>query len=398
MPGAALASSLLAMVSRRRQGEIWAYAVAMGLGSLGFEVLVLRARMAPHDLRIFLLAAQRLVEVRPLYQLGFVSPPEWAVIVLPLSLLPFWMAAAAFITASAVALTLAAWRAARWLGLPALPTAAAALVCPMGWWGLMLGQPDALLTAGLLALTLALGKRRWSLAGLITPWLLLKPDVTWPVALLVPLALWSDSSARRPYLKSAALSSVGFLLLGGWWLPSWVAGLTAFGQHSHFQPVLSGLPDLLGGELSGATPHQILTSPLGLTATITGLAAMALVAARSGRALPPSDRAVWMAAVPLAIWVATSPYVHDYDVLFLLPLALLLIARGPTWSMAAVVLAALPLVVFPTLGAFAAISSATLAAAGVAALGTQRPGSRDRASGAELEELTTGSAVPPLPN
>lgn len=102
---------------------------------------------------------------------------------------------------------------------------------------------------------------------------------------------------------------------------------------------------------------------------------MVLVAARAGHQLPTAERAVWMAALPLAIWVAASPYVHDYDMLFLLPLCLLLIARGPGWSVAVVGFAALPLVVFPTLGALGAIPAGAVAAAGAAAIVVQRPGS-----------------------
>ncbi len=383
------ASSLWAMATRRRRGVLAAWVLAMGLGSLAFELFVLRARMGPHDLLIFLLAAQRLAQGHALYGLGFVSPPEWAVVLLPVSLLPFWVAATVVISTSAAALVWASWRAARWFGLPPLPTAAATLVCPMGWWGLMLGQPDAVLTAALLELTVALGNRRWGLSGLITPWLLLKPDVTWPVAIFVPVALLGDRSARRPYFGAALPSSAVFLLLGGWWIPAWIAGLTRFGQHSHFQPVLSGLPDLVGGELSAATPHQILTSPLGLAATVAGLVAMALVAAMAGHQLPTPERALWMAALPLAIWVATSPYVHDYDMLFLLPLCLLLVARGPGWSISAVGVAALPLVVFPTMGALAAIPSAAVAAAGLAALSVERPRSSDNVLATTVEVGTS---------
>lgn len=361
-------TNLSGMVTPGRRAAVAAWALAMGMGSLAFEVIVLQARMAPHDLLIFLLAAQRLTHGHPLYQMGFVSPPEWALALAPLSMIPFWGAAVLFIAASAGALLWSGWRAARWLGLAPLPTGLAAVASPMGWWGLMLGQPDALLTALLLELILALGTRRWRLAGIITPWLLLKPDVTWPVVLCVPIALSSERAVRRSYLRAWLPSFAAFVLLGGWLIPSWGVALARFGQHSHFQPVLAGLPALVGGELSAATPRQILTSPAGLTAAMAGLLVMIWVATRWGRQLPTASRAVWMATVPLAIWVTVSPYVHNYDVLFLMPLALLLLTRGPRWSAAALGLALLPLVVFPTLGALAAISSGTVAAAGAMAL------------------------------
>lgn len=368
------------MVSRRRQVVVAVSAAAMGLGSLGFEVIGLHARMGPHDLHIFLLAAQRLIKAQPPYQLGFVSPPEWALLLLPISFLPFWVAIVFFITTSGLALVWSSWRAARWLGLTPPATALAALVSPMGWWGLMLGQPDALLTAALLELILALGTGCWWLAGAISPWLLLKPDVTWPVVILVPVAIWSDRRARSSYLRGALPSLAVFVLLGGWLIPEWLVGLERFGQNSHFQPILSGVPALLGGELAAAPPHQILTSPLGLVAVAAGFAAMVWLAARASRSLPTGERAVWVAAMTIAIWVTVSPYVHNYDVLFLMPLALLLLTRGPSWSAAALGLALLPLVVFPTLGALAAISSGTVAAAGATALLAQH---RDHLGGAE---------------
>jgi hypothetical protein len=372
------------MVTPGRRLAVAAWAVAMGLGSLAFEVTVLRARVAPHDLRIFLLASQRLTQGHPLYQMGFVSPPEWALVLAPLSMIPFWGAAVLFISASAGTLLWSSWRAARWLGLPPLPTGLAAVASPMGWWGLMLGQPDALLTALLLELILALGTRRWRLAGIITPWLLLKPDVTWPVVVCVPLALWSERAVRRSYFQAWLPSFALFVLLGGWLIPSWGLALARFGQHSHFQPVLSGLPALVGGELSAATPRQILTSPAGLAAAIAGLLVMIWIATRGGRQLPTSSRAVWMATVPLAIWVTVSPYIHNYDVLFVMPLALLLLNRGPSWSAAALGLALLPLVVFPTLGALAAISSGIVAAAGATALLAPQ---RDQPAGPETASL-----------
>ena len=74
----------------------------------------------------------------------------------------------------------------------------------------------------------------------------------------------------------------------------------------------------------------------------------------------------WMILVPLAVWIATSPYLHAEDALFAVPLALRLADSGNSWSRLPLLLILLPWVVFPTWGALSALFALGLAGAGVA--------------------------------
>jgi hypothetical protein len=73
-----------------------------------------------------------------------------------------------------------------------------------------------------------------------------------------------------------------------------------------------------------------------------------------------------MLLVPVAIWVAASPYLHAEDALFAVPLALRLAASPSLWHRVPVLLILLPWVVFPTWGALSAVSALGLEAAGIA--------------------------------
>ena len=343
------------------------WAVTFGLASLIFEVGFRAYALTPSDFQTFLAASHRLLAGLPLYGGRFVSPPELAVVLVPLTMVPLPVAYALFVAASIGVLAWGTCSYARELGLPRWETALAVVLCPQGWWGLMLGQPDALLVGLLLLAIVAVRHQRWRVAGAIGPWLLLKPDLTWPVVPLLIAAAWKDAEARRPLATGLALGARTFLLLGGWLLPSWAVGLFHFGSSSQFEDLLSGLPDLLGGQLRAAPAHQILASPLTWAIVGAGVTAMAVAGVLAWRrAISSSQRAEWMLLVPLAIWIATSPYLHVEDALFAVPLALRLADSGNAWFRLPVLLILLPWVVFPTWGSLAGICALGLAAAGVA--------------------------------
>ena len=348
-------------------------AATLGSASLVFELGYRASALHPADFRIFLDASHRLAAGSPLYQRGFISPPELAVILLPLTVVPLSVAYALFVTTSVVVL---AWGASlyavelsisRWVAVPAL------VLSPQGWWGLMLGQPDALLVGLLLLAVVAVRRQRWTLAGAIGPWLLLKPDITWLVVPMLVVSVWGDAHARGNLIRGVLLGLGAFVLLGGWLLPAWLVALPRFGASSQFQPILSGLADLLGGELSAAPAHQILASPLTWITAGIGLAATAAVftCARSCTT-DSSQLAEWMLLVPLAIWIATSPYVHAEDALFAFPLAVRLARSDQRWYHLPVVLFILPWVVFPTWAALSAVGTLGIAAAGVALMVGER--------------------------
>lgn len=338
----------------------------MGLASLSFELGFRAQALTPSDFQTFLSASHRLTAGLPLYGGKFVSPPELALILVPFTVVPLAVAYAVFVAASIGVLAWGAGSYARELGLNRWGTALAVALSPQGWWGLMLGQPDALLVGLLLLAVVALRHQRWAVAGAIGPWLLLKPDLTWPVVPLLIAAAWKDGRARRQLALGLAVGAGTFLLMAGWLLPGWAIGLARFGSRSHFQELLSGLPDLLGGELSAAPAHQILASPLTWAIVVVGMVAMAAAALLAERrATEASEGAEWMLLVPLAIWIAASPYLHAEDALFAVPLAVRLAHSGRSWCRLPVLLILLPWVVFPTWGALAAICALGLAAAGV---------------------------------
>ena len=340
--------------------------MAMGLASLIFELIYRAPALHPGDLQTFLAAAHRLVEGGTLYQRAFVSPPELAVLLLPLTVVPFPLAYGVFLVASGSVLIWGTTRYAADLHLRRWLATLAVVLSPQGWWGLMIGQPDALLVGLILLEVVAVRRQRWILAGVIAPWLLLKPDVTWPVIPVLLAAVWRDRQARIQLGKGLAPSLGAFLLLAGWLLPSWGLRLVRFGGHSAFQPLLSGLPDLLGGQLVGVAPHQILESPVTWIVAAAGVMAMGatFVVTRRLTASTP-ELAEWMLLVPLAIWVATSPYIHAEDTLFAVPLALRLVASPKRWHRLPILVILLPWVAFPTWGALAAIGSLGVAMAGV---------------------------------
>ena len=361
--------------------------MAMGLASLSFEIVYRAPALHPGDLQTFLAAAHRLVEGGTLYQRAFVSPPELAVLLLPLTFVAFPLAYGVFLVASGLVLIWGTTRYAAelhlWPGLAAL----AVVLSPQGWWGLMIGQPDALLVGLILLEVIAVRRQRWALAGAIAPWLLLKPDVTWPVIPVLLAAVWPDRQARTQLGRGIAPSLLAFLLLGGWLLPSWLVRLVGFGGHSGFQPMFSGLPDLLGGQLAGASSQHILASPVTWVVAAAGVIAMAatfLVARR--RTASTSELAEWMLLVPLAIWVGTSPYIHAEDALFAVPLALRLVASPRGWRRLPVLMSLLPWVAFPTWGALAAIGSLGVAIAGVSLM-DQAAGT----AGAQVTGTTAGA-------
>ncbi len=348
-------------------GRVGLWAVTLGLASLIFELGFRAYALSPSDFQTFLAASHRLMAGLPLYGGAFVSPPELAAILVPLTVVPLPVAYAIFVMASIGTLAWGTGSYASELGLNPWGTALAVVLSPQGWWGLMLGQPDALLVGLLLLAVVAVRHQRWAVAGAIGPWLLLKPDLTWPVVPLLIAAAWQDAGARRQLGTGLALGASTFLLIAGWLLPRWATGLFHFGGHSQFQELLSGLPDLLGGELRAAPAHQILASPLTWAIVGVGIVAMAaacLLAQR--RAASASQLAEWMLIIPLAIWIATSPYIHAEDALFAVPLALRLADSGNSWFRLPVAVILLPWVVFPTWGALAAVCTLGLATAGVA--------------------------------
>lgn len=335
----------------------------MGIISLGFELIDRASSLVATDMQVFLAGSSRLLVHKPVFVQGFVSPPAFAVLLIPLTKLPYPIAYGIFIGIGVVSLSLAVWLFAQALGFNRPLAVIAVLLSPMGWWGLMLGQPDAIITACLLGIAFCLWQKHWFWAGILTPWLWLKPDLTWPVVFCLGYLLLSHRAILWNYLKGLGISSIAFLALGGWLLPAWGLSLLHYGGHTPFRPLLSGLPDLLGGEMSLVSLHHIFVAPFTMPIIAVGIISMMFALYFVPRRIPDLNaKLVWGISLPLAFWLAVSPYIHAEDELLALPLVMLLLYRTPQeLPKLMIFFSLLPFVIFPIWGALAAIPTFLLA-------------------------------------
>ena len=162
---------------------------------------------------VFYRAARNMAEGGSPYSIpGFVSVPGLAVLLEPLTRLPFRTAELIFFLFTVGLADAAIVLFGRQLGWkrPQL-LAAGALISWVGLSGLIQGQVDAVLLAGLLGGTVLALRGRFFLAGLLIGLLWLKPDVMWPAALFAGVALWPNRSALLRYLLGLALTTAAFL-------------------------------------------------------------------------------------------------------------------------------------------------------------------------------------------
>ncbi len=268
----------------------------------------------------------------------FVSAPIVAVVLRPLTGLPFWAAFALFSAVGLVVLAVSLAVLARDLGWRHWAILVLAVITTwIGFSGLVVGQLDALLfgvVAGGLVLAWR-GHPAWAGALLALIWL--KPDIAWPVPVFTALALWPD---RRAAVRlGSAFTVSAALLLGIQWLVrpgllgSWVREVLHFSRSAgHAQPDLAGLPGVVAALPARWGLGTGLTSPSSLGVLAIGCLAMAavgwwLVRHPGGFGLTRIERLGWGVAIPLAIWLLVTPYSHPNDDLLLTPLVLLTLGR-----------------------------------------------------------------------
>ncbi len=268
----------------------------------------------------------------------FANPPLAALLLVPLAALPFWWSYVLFtaigLAAFAVALAVLArdlgWR--RWW-----VCLWAAVLAWVGLLGFTAGQFDALLTATVLGAMVLSWHGRPGSAGLLLGLLWLKPDLVWPVPIVLFLALLPERRAAVRMAAGCALSVGGLLALQltltPGLLPQWWAALGTFARTvGHVQPDLAGLPEMLRVLPVGWGLGTGLTSPGTLLLVATGLLAMTVFAAWLRRGedwaqVTRVGRIAWGVTLPLGLWLLVTPYSHPNDDLLLLPLLLLTIGR-----------------------------------------------------------------------
>lgn len=268
---------------------------------------------------------------------NFAYLPIVAWLLIPLARLPFWPSYAVVTLADAVLTGLALAALARRLEWrhPVVP----ALLGVCLWVSLaslVLGQPDGLLVAGLVAALLLRLSGRGIAAGLLLTLTWCKPQLLLPAAPLLALSCWPDRRLGLRVLAGFGLGTGAGLalqlaampgLLASWW-----------GYLHRF----AGAVPRLQGDLAGIAglradlPVRVTAAAAGWTAAATAIAGVAVVAAisvalarRRARGVGGSPGAVALAVLaPLAVWLLATPYDHVEDLLLLTPLVVVLLGPG----------------------------------------------------------------------
>jgi len=308
------------------------------------------------DFLVFYRAARAMTEGNSPYTIpGYVSVPGLAVLLEPLSRLPFRTAELIFLlvtAALALATVIIFGRQLGWKRPQLL--AAGALISWVGLSGLIQGQVDAVLLAALLGgMVLAL-RGRFLAAGLLLGLFWLKPDVMWPAALFAGAAIWPNRSALLRFCLGVGVTSALFIGGGALLVPAWINSLVHIGVGAGGQSNLAGLPVLLSALPRGWGLGLGFGSPVTWTLLVLSLAclgwlALQVAASPSWRQLGTERRLLWAVGLSMGLWLLVAPYAHSYDDLLLLPLLALVIGRdagavgrlGP--ALTVVLLAAAPI-------------------------------------------------------
>ena len=302
------------------------------------------------DLSVYRYGGRAVLDAQPLYEADdpvtgypFTYPPFAAVAMVPLALLPLWLAAALWTGASVGALAASVVLVRRALGRPApgwlvaLVTAAAVALEPV-WQNLAFGQVNALLMLAVLV-DMVGPERRWSglligiAAGLkLTPLLF--------VVLLVLVG--RRSSAGRAVLAFAGTVAVGFAAMPGAAAGYWTDGLFDASRVgppalAHNQSVYGALSRLLDGGPPTA---------LWLGVAVPLAVAVLLLAAHRWRA---GDRVLGTCLGALAMLVV-SPISWSHHWVWVVPVALVLWQRSRWVGVAWVALFVARPIVWPAYG------------------------------------------------
>lgn len=235
--------------------------------------------------------------------LPWLYPPTFLLLVYPLALLPFKIAAAAFLGGT-LALFVSVLRAI----VPGRQTVLLALAFPGTALVLVSGQ-NGLLTASLVGLGLVLLRRHAALAGLCFGLLCIKPHL----AVLLPLALLCARSWRAlgaMALTAATLLAVSVLLFGAGTLlaflhnAGFISGLVESGRAA-----LARIPTVFAMATLAHVPRAWAYAAQGASA----LLAAAAVCHAWGRDCPYALRAAVLVCASLLV----SPYLFDYDLAWL---------------------------------------------------------------------------------
>lgn len=268
----------------------------------------------------------------------FLYPPTWLLLVLPFGLLAMKVAASLFLALTAAAATLAEGRSRPWAWL-------AVLTSPAAVWVVLAGQ-NTFLSLALLYGGMRLLERSPLAAGVLLGVLSYKPQI-W---ILVPLALlvarqWRALGAMAATIAIMILASAVVFGPDIWWTFVEAGRIAASPQAANemFEQMQMHMTNLLpAARLLGLPPTVGIV--LQLAGALLGAASVWWAFRREA---PADLRIAMLAAATFLI----SPYMLNYDLLILMPAAVILFDHGLRHGFHAgerIVYAALWLV--PTLG------------------------------------------------
>ena len=360
MRGGAAASLDELLESRSRWPRILVLAISVGC-SLGLGITALLHLIPPRpygiadDFRVFYAAATMLARGGSPYSAGALRATEqvvWhyghlqanldlyaylpvtATVLEPLTKLPFWVAytlytilglGVAGLVISLVARDLG-WRHDRIL-------VAGVMSSWVGLLGVLSGNLDLALLASIGGGMLLSWRGQPLAAGLVLGVIWLKPDVAWPAAVFLTLALWPQRRLVLRFAGGFASTSIVCLLVGVGRMGEWGAAVVQFGH-----TIVGGQYDLAGlPALAAAAPRSWGLSPgllqpstlavlaLGLLAML-GLAVWMLTSPDWSR-VTLVGRVTWAVALGMGVWLVVTPYAHTNDDLLLVFLLMLTVGR-----------------------------------------------------------------------
>ena len=170
-------------------------------------------------------------------------------------------------------------------------------------------------------------------AGLVLGLVWIKPDLLWPAPLFLFLALLNRRAQAVRFAIGFAAISVVCLSVHADLLPAWWVALRGFAATvAHGQPDLAGLPGLLGAAPKGWGLGTGLAAPGTMVVIAVALVSMGVFAtwmmtSSDWMRVSAVGRVAWGVGLPVAIWLAATPYAHPNDDVLLLPLFMLTVGR-----------------------------------------------------------------------
>lgn len=364
MSSAGLDQSRLEELLDRRSRRLRAMVLLLAMGlSMGVAIYALTTLVPPRpyglasDFRVFFAAAKIVAGGGNPYHSGalaaveqaaqhyppqrlqpvldsFAYLPVAATILGPLTIVGFWPSYILFTVIGLLALLVVTAFLARDLGWRRIGTLEFGVaVCWIVVLGFTFGQFDALMFAALGGAMLLAWHDRPLPAGLVMGLFWIKPDLLWPAPFFLFLALLPRRGQAFRFAAGFAATSVICVSVHADLLPAWWGALRGFAASvAGGQPDLAGLPGLLGAAPKGSDLGTGMLAPGTLAVIAAALVSMGVFAvwmmtSSDWMRVSVVGRVAWGAGLPVAIWLAATPYAHPNDDLLLLPLLMLTVGR-----------------------------------------------------------------------